>query len=142
MAGQVLDELLGDGGAAVTGLHLGEHFDEGGGGAEPVHAFVLIKALILDGHQGLLHIFGDVLIVDPDALGLVGQRDQLLIFAGGVLIPDGTGLAELIVLQGEVHLRGQEVLDVVGEDTGEQQPRDQQDQHEGAEDLENRADHG
>ena len=142
LAGQVLDELLGDGGAAVAGLHLGEHLDEGGGGAEPVYALVLIKALVLDGHQGLLHVFGNVLIVDPDALGLVGQGDQLLIFAGGVLVPDGAGLAELIVLQREVHLRGQKVFDVVGENTGEQQPRDQQDQHEGAEDLENRTDHG
>ncbi len=142
LAGQVLDELLGDGGAAGAGLHAGEHLHEGTGGAVPVHALVLVEALVLDGDQRLLHIFGDLVDIRPDALVVAHQGLELLPLAGGVLVPDGAGLGELVVLQRQVHVRGQEVLHIVGEDAGEQEPRDQQNQQEGAEHLKDGADDG
>ena len=50
LAGKVLYQLLGDGGTAVAGVHFGEHGDEGAGSAVPVHALVLIKAFVFNGH--------------------------------------------------------------------------------------------
>ena len=138
-SGQVFDELLRDCRAAEVRLHLGEHLDEGAGGTVPVYALVLVKALVLNGDEGVLHIFGDILIIDPDALILPGERDELLIVPGGVLIPDRTRFAELIVLEGEIHLRGAKVLDVVGKDAGEEQPGDEQHQQDRTEELEHAA---
>ena len=122
LAGQVLDELLGDGGAAVAGLHLGKHLHKSAGGAVPVHALVLVKTLILDGYQRFFHIPGDLLVVHPNALLLAGQGDQLLPLAGGVLIIDGAGLAELVVLQRDIGIGRQTGLYIVGKDAGKEQP--------------------
>ena len=135
VAGQVLDELLGNGGAAVAGLHLGEHLDKRGGGTEPVHAVVLVEALILDGHQGLFHIGRDVLIIHPDPLVPPHQVHQLFPVPVLVLDPDGAGFAELEILQGNVHIGRQAVFDIVGENAGEEQPGYQQHQQHRAHDL-------
>ena len=64
VVGDVLDELLGDGGTAVGVLAGGEH-DDRRQGTRPVHAVVLIESLVLDGDLRLLHVLGNVLVVDP-----------------------------------------------------------------------------
>ena len=101
---------------------------------------MLEKALVLDGDERVDHVLRDVLIVDPDALVLPGEGDKLLILAGGILIPDRARFRELVVLQREVHLRGEEVFDVIGENAGEQQRAGQENQQHRADDLQNRAD--
>ena len=129
LAGQVLDQLLGDGGTAITGIHFGEHGDKGAGGAVPVNALVLIKALVLNGHQGLFQIPGQVLIIHPHPLALLaGEGGQLPPFAARVLIPQGTGLVQLHVLQGQVKAGGEAGLYIVGEHAGKHHARHQQDQ--------------
>ena len=86
---EVLDELLRDGGAAEVVAHGEEHVHERAGGAVPVHALVLVKALILNGDGRVLHVLRDVLIIDPDAVFRAGEGHELLPVAGAVLIQDG-----------------------------------------------------
>ena len=139
LPGQVFDELLRDRGAAVGVRHAGEHFHERSGGAIPVDALVLVKALVLDRNEGFLHVPGDLVIIDPDALFLAGERYELFPAARGVGVPDGAGFAELIVLERDVQGGAQTAFDIVGEDTSEDQARQDKDQQDGTEDLENGA---
>ena len=50
--GQVFDELLGDGGAALDIL-TSEHVEDGRSGAFPVHTVVLPEPPVLNGHGGV-----------------------------------------------------------------------------------------
>ena len=139
-AGEVFDKLLGDGGAAVARLHAGEHLHEGARGAVPVDALVVIEALVLDGDEGLFHIPGDLVVIDPDAFFLAGEIGELAPLARGVLIPDGARLVELEVLERQIEVRREAGLDIVGEHAGEHHARHEQDQQDGADDLEHGAD--
>ena len=139
-AGEVLDELLGDGGAAVAGLHAGEHLHERARGAVPVHALMVIEALVLDGDEGFFHIPGDLVVIDPDALFPAGEIDELAPLARGVLIPDGTGLVELEVLKRQIEVRRQTGLDIVCEHAGKHHTRHEQDHQDGTDDLEHGSD--
>ena len=69
VAGHVLDQLLGQGRAALD-APAGEHQADGLGRADPVHAVVLVKALVLNGHGGILQILGDLIRGDPHAVFL------------------------------------------------------------------------
>ena len=88
LLGEVFDELLRDGRAAEVVFHRQEHVDERARRAVPVHALVLIKALVLDGDGRMLHILGDVGIVDPDAVFRTREIREVLPVAVGVLIQD------------------------------------------------------
>ena len=140
LAGQVLDQLLGDGGAAVAGVHFGKHGDKGTGGAVPVHTLVLIKALVLNRNQSLFQIPGQILIIHPHPLALLaGEGGQFPPFAARVLIPQGTGLVQLHVLQGQVKAGGEAGLYIVGEHAGKHHACHQQDQQHGADHFQNAA---
>ena len=60
VAGGVLDDLLGDGRAAALRSAAGEHGEHRLAGRFPVHAVMLEEALVLDGHQSLPDMIGDV----------------------------------------------------------------------------------
>ena len=142
LTGQVLYELLGDGRAAVAALAAGEDRDERTGRAVPVNALVLIEALILDGHQRLFHVPRDLIVIDPYAVLLAGERGELTPLTDGVLIPDRARLVELEVLERKVEVRGQAGLDIVGKDAGEHHPRHKEDEQHRPRCLEHRADGG
>ena len=139
VAGEVFDKLLRDRGAAELCLHLGEHLDEGAGGAVPVNALMLIKTLVFDGYNGLLHIPGELVVIYPDAILVSLQCNKLLPVARGILAVNGAGFGQLIILQGECDIGGQTGFDIVGEDAGEQQPCQQQREHDRADQLEHGA---
>ena len=82
---QVLDELLGDGGAALD-VSAGEHTEHRLGGAPPVHPVVLQEAPVLNGDRRIFQILRDLLILHP--LGADGGEhlSQLLILAAVILI--------------------------------------------------------
>ena len=142
LSGEVFQQLLGDGRAAVTGLHTGEHLDKSARSAVPVDPLMLIEALVLNGDQGLLHILRDFFILDPDAALISADGDALLPFSRQILFPDGTGLTQLIVLQRDVQFRCEAGFDIVGKDAGKECARHQQNQKESADDAEDRDEDG
>ena len=134
---EVLDELLRDRGAAEIVAHAEEHVHECAGRAVPVHALMLIEALVLDRNCRVHQILGDLVIIDPYALFQTGKADELLPAAVHVLIEDRAGERHGEVLQLNVQLGGKAGLDIVCEDAHEQQRRhdeDQKDRPDGAED--------
>ena len=137
---EVLDELLRDGGAAEVVAHGQEHVHERAGGAVPVHALVPVKALVLNGDGRVLHVLRDVLVIDPDTVFRAGEGHELLPVAVRILIQDGAGQRQREVLQLNVQLGGQAVFHVIREDAHEKQPRDQQNEQDGADDPKNGAD--
>ena len=68
LGGDVFDELLCDRRAAEVVFHAEEHIDERASRAVPVHALVVVEALVLDGDRRLFEIRRQVLIIDPDAV--------------------------------------------------------------------------
>ena len=134
---EVFDELLRDCGAAEIVAHAEEHVHECAGRAVPVHALMLIEALILDRNCRMHQILGDLVILDPNSLFQTGKAHELLPAAVRVLIEDRTGERYGEILQLNVQLGGKAGLDVVCEDAHEQQRRhdeDQEDRPDGAED--------
>ena len=141
-SGHVFPELLGDGGAAEGVLHPGEHVDEGAGGADPVHAVVPVEPLVLDGHQRVLHVQGDLLVGHPVHVALLALDGGGLhpLLPRLVIIIDDAGLVELIFLQGNAQILGDQVrLDEYDEDAGEDGPGGDQYQKENADGLEQQA---
>ena len=122
-AREVLDELLGDGGAA--GLTLAEeHLDAGAQRGDPVDALVLFKALILDGDAGVDEIFRDIIVFDPGAVGAAVERLQHLIFPGlGVFVVDDRGLVEREAVCRPLGLLRKVVLHIDRKQAGEDQKR-------------------
>ena len=93
-AQRVLDELLGDRRAAL-GRRLGEHvLDERAPDADEVDAAVLVEALVLDRHHGLLDVERDLARVDEDALLVAVQRREL----GAVAVVDDRVLRVAVLL--------------------------------------------
>ena len=140
LAGQVFQKLLGDGRAAVACLHAGKHLDKGAGRAVPVNPLVVIETLVFDGNQSLLHILGDVFILDPDAPLIAPDGNTLLPLPGKVLIPDGAGFAQLIVFQSDIQIRSQTCLDIIGKNTGKQNAGNQHNKKDGPNKAENDTD--
>jgi hypothetical protein len=99
---RVLHELLGDGGGALDRVSRDDVLDHGAGDAEDVDAAVVVEALVLDRHDGLLHRRRDVGRLDEDP-GLVARegRDRTVVAVGHHRVLGGQVL--LAVLQpGEV----------------------------------------
>src|SRR5699024_3898646 len=123
--GDVLDELLGDGGAAEGVFHAQEHVHESAYSAVPVHALVGIEVVILNGHGGVLHVQGDLVQGDPLPALRAVKGGELLVVAVVVRIPDGAGEGDGHVLQGQGQLRRQAGFDIIGKDAGKQKSRAQ-----------------
>ena len=142
LPGKVLQQLLRDGGPAVAGLHPGEHLDKSAGGPEPVDPLVLVKTLVFNRDQRLLHILRNIFIFDPDTTLVAPDGDGVLPLAGEILIPDGARFAELVVLQRKIQFRGQAGFDIIGENAGKQNSGNQQNQKNGADDAECTSEYG
>ena len=67
VAGHVFNQLLGEGGPALDVL-ASKHQGYGLRRPDPVHAVVLIKTLVLNGHGGILKILGNLLDVHPNTV--------------------------------------------------------------------------
>ena len=67
--GVVLDELLGDGGAAELLVAAEEHIQAGFHGCDPVHALMLIESLVLNGHGSVNQVFGNFVNGRPLTVG-------------------------------------------------------------------------
>ena len=139
LLGEVFDELLRDGRAAEVVFHRQEHVDERAGRAVPVDALVLVKALVLNGDGRVLHVLGDVGIIDPDAVFRAREVREVLPVAVGVLIQDRARERDREVRELHVEVRGQAVFHIVREDAQKQQPRDEHDQQDRAEHAQDRA---
>ena len=77
-AKRVLDELLGDRRGTLGGALVEDVLEDGAADALVVDPAVLVEALVLDRHRGLLHHRGDVRRVDQDPALVVGQGGDLL----------------------------------------------------------------
>ena len=134
VAGEVLDELLGDGGAALNVL-AGEHENHAVEGAAPVDAVVLPEGSILDGHRGVDHVLRDVLIVHQDAVLIAVEGEMLHILPGvGILIVDDAGLIHDEVGL-DVGLGDDHRLDVPGGKADQNHCGDDPDEQQGADHL-------
>ncbi len=110
----VLDQLLGDGGAAV-GAAACEQAQNRPCGPLPVHALVGVKALVLNGDGGVQQIFRNVAVIHPNPVGLGMQGGQLLILTGvGIQIIEDRILTQIIVVQLHGGLGHDDVLDKHG----------------------------
>ena len=69
----VLDELLGDGGGALLRARVEDVLDHRPRDPLVVDAVMLVEALVLDRHRGLLHRRSDVVGADQDAAAIVGE---------------------------------------------------------------------
>ena len=81
---------------------------------------MIIETFILNGNQGLLHVFRDVFILDPDPPLITADVNAGLPFPGKILIPDRTGLTERVVFKRKVQIRSKTGFDIIGKNTGEQ----------------------
>ena len=126
----VLDVLLGDGRPALddrAGLDVEDH---GAHDGLVVDAVVLVEALVLDGHRGLLHHVRDLGAGDDDAVLAAVQLGQEHL-AGAVV--DGGVDGELVAL--EVVERGQVAGDGVDGAGGYREAGDDREQHGDDEEL-------
>ena len=120
VAGDVLHQLLGDGGTALhTAAEQGA--EDGAGGAVPVHALVGVEPLVLDGHHCVLQVLGDLVQIGPDAVLRV--HEQRLVhdpFAAlRLLIVQLRGDLRLEFVQIDLYLPPHAAVDVCGENTCE-----------------------
>ena len=119
VAGDVLHQLLGDGGAALD-ISAEQGAEDGAGGAVPVHAVVLVKALVLNGHHSLLQVLGDLVQVGPDAV--LGIQKQRLVhgpfLSGWLLIIQLCGYLRLKLVQIDLDVPAHAAVDVGAENTG------------------------
>ena len=93
----VLDHLLGDGGAAGCALIDGHHqVDSRGNGTLPVHALVFPEALVLQSNGSIDQGHpGNIIIVHPDAVYIAVQPLHFHVVAAGVLAIENGGIAHL-----------------------------------------------
>ena len=125
---EVLDELLSDGRAAEGILHADEHIDKCTCRSIPVNTVMTVKAFVLDGNKSLLHIFGDLVIIDPDTVLLTVKGRKLLPFTFRVLIIDGTRLIKCVIAKVKLRRRNDAGLDVEGKNAQEQKTGQNADQ--------------
>ena len=81
LGGQVLDELLGQGGAALD-VPAGKHEQHAVDGAPPVHAVVLVEPLILNGDRRIDQVLGDLIQGHPDPVLIPVQGLHGLVVVG------------------------------------------------------------
>ena len=108
--GHVLDQLLGNGGAAELGVAAKEHIGTGFDGGDPVHALVLIKPLILDGNGGIDQGLGN--LVQGSRLPVRGGINllQKLNISAAVHIVNKGGLVHVITVNGPVRRFGKDII--------------------------------
>ena len=132
--GQVFNELLGDGGAALD-IAAGKHAHHRLGGTPPVHAVVLPEPAVLDGHGGVLEVLGHILIVHPLGVGDAEYLAQFFILSGTlVLIVHHTVLVHIEA--GEIHvgLRENHVDNIHCRKAGQESAGGQENQQQRADD--------
>ena len=126
----IFDQLLGDGGAAELGIAAEEHVHAGLYGGDPVHALVLIKPFVLNGHGGIDQRLGNLLQGSHLAVGGGEDLLQLLDVACSVQIVDKGGFVHAVVVNGPVgRFRQDVILQIVTQGTHEHHAADQHDQH-------------
>ena len=123
---RVLHELLGDRRAALHGAAAQHVLGQGARDALVVHALVLVEAAVLDGDHRVLHVGGDVGVLDQDPVLVAGQLRQVL----GLLALAG-GLAEQRRVLGPAVLGAVLQLRQVAGD-GHHHPEDRRDHGQGA----------
>ena len=125
----VLNQLLGDGGAAELAVAAEEHIHARLDRCDPVHALMLIKPLVLNGHGGIDQILRD--LVQRGDLPVRGGINllQLLNISAAVHIIKKRGLFQVVVVNGPVRgFRQNIILQIVSQSAHEHHAADQQDQ--------------
>ena len=139
VAGGVLDDLLGDGRAAALRSAAGEHGEHRLAGRFPVHAVMLEEALVLDRHQSLPDMVGDVGKFNVRAvLGAVDLLQLLPLARALVLIIDDRALVERDGAHIHIQHRLERGVDILHKNAEEHQRRADADGQERAEHLQRR----
>ena len=137
----VFDELLRDRRAAEVVFHAEEHVDERARRAVPVHALVVIEALVLDGDRRLFQIRRQLVVIDPDAVLVRCQHRELYGLAVVIVRPDRTRERDGVVLERDVQIGCEVILYIVGENAREEQPAEQQHEQHREHDADNEPHH-
>ena len=143
VVGHVFQQLLGEGGAAEHVVRVAEeHGVESAEGAEPVHAVVVIEAVVLDGDGGLLEPGVQVFVVHPLPVTLeAGQAFQHFpLLAVLVEVIDGAGLVQAEFVQGDGQLVLHGVFHICGKDHDEKETGAYGDEEHRQHDLHGQAD--
>ena len=120
VAGQVLHQLLGDGGCAVGAVRAHKEVRACPHGTKPVHTVMLKEPLVLDGNCGIDQIIRDLIIGSPDPVFIAVEILKGLKLSGLlVLIVDHGGLVQPEAVQRKGNLRHQIIPEIGGKDTGE-----------------------
>ena len=131
----VLDHLLRDGGRAA-GVVAHERVVHAARRALPVHALMLVEALVLDGDERLHDVVRDLLVVDERAVLDAVELRQLHPLSGVlVLVIDRGALLERVGGQVDVHLRLQLRVHVLHERAEKHRRREGADDQQRKDDL-------
>ena len=129
LLGQVLHQLLGDGGAAELLIAAEEHIQAGLHRGNPVHTLMLIEPLILNGHRRVNHGLGDLVQAGPLPVGGGVNLLELLNIAAVIHIINKGGTGQVIVVHGPVAgLPQNVVLEIVAQRTRKNGAADEQNQ--------------
>ena len=136
IAGDVFDQLLGDGGTALYAPSR-QGTEDGAHRTDEVHALVLFKALVLNGDGGILHVLGNVLQIDPDAVLAIAVQGLIHdpFLSLGVQIVQLRGNLGLQLVDVDLHMALQGCIDPCHEDPGEDHHGQHHYQHDGADDA-------
>ena len=136
IAGDVFDQLLGDGGTALYAPSR-QGTEDGAHRTDEVHALVLFKALVLNGDGGILHVLGNVLQIDPDAVLAIAVQGLIHdpFLSLGVQIVQLRGDLGLQLVDVDLHMALQGCVDPCHEDPGENHHGQHHYQYDGADDA-------
>ena len=128
--GNVLHQLLGNGGAAEVGVAAEEHVDAGFHRGNPVNTLMLVKPLVLNGNGGIDQRLGNVLQLRPLAVNGCGDLLQQLNLAVTIHVISKGSFLNIIVADGPVSsLRQDVLLQIVTQGANKDNSTDQSDQH-------------
>ena len=139
--GEVLDKLLGEGGAAEGVAHAQEHVDKGAGGAVPVHPVMIPEAVVLNGHHRVDQILWNILIVHPLLVLRSHQGSQLPGLAIVIIIVDNRVLVEGVGIQIQRGVGQDCRFDVDRGVAGQESPCHDANQEQGPQNLEDPKEH-
>ena len=132
LAGDILDQLLGDGRSAELGIAAEEHIDAGLDGRDPVNALMLVETLIFDGYSSIDQRLGDLLQRGPLTVGRGIDLLELLDIAGVIYIIYKGSLFQVIVIHGPVGSLRQDIfLQIVAQRANENNGTNEGDQNYG-----------
>ena len=106
----VLDELLGNGGAAELAVSAEEHIHAGLYGGDPVHTLVLVEPLVLNGHGGVDQVLGNFVQGGNLTVGGGINLLELLNISVAVHIVKERGLFQIVVIDGPVGGLGKNIV--------------------------------